>query len=237
VLRHHFCLGNVITTVDAVNGMGQLDRQSESVKQIAVADRLILTKTDLVTAEAADTLVDRIRRINPAASLWRSAEQDIDAEVLLAREAIAEGAERLLAAESASTGHGHAPHGRNRHGEDIRAFALRLDDAVDWTSFGIWLTMLLHRHGEAVLRVKGILNVAGSETPVAVHGVQQLVHAPSHMSAWPDADRRSRLVFIVRGLDPGAIERSLRTFSVRLTPARRPAPPAPVSPSPDPRSR
>ena len=80
--------------------------------------------------------------------------------------------------------------------------------------FGVWLTMLLHRHGNEVLRVKGILNVAEVETPVAVHGVQHLVHAPRHMTAWPDANRRSRLVFIVKGLAPGAIERSLRAFSM-----------------------
>ncbi|HLN11174.1 MAG TPA: GTP-binding protein, partial [Xanthobacteraceae bacterium] len=95
--------------------------------------------------------------------------------------------------------------------------AFSLDDAIDWTTFGIWLTMLLNRHGDAVLRVKGILNVAGTDTPVAVHGVQHLVHPPTHMRAWPDADRRSRLVFIVRGLDPQAIERSLRTFSLAPT--------------------
>ena len=72
--------------------------------------------------------------------------------------------------------------------------------------------MLLHRHGQKVLRVKGILNVADSATPVALHGVQHLVHPPIHMAAWPDADRRSRLVFIVDGLDRRLIERSLTSF-------------------------
>jgi hypothetical protein len=80
--------------------------------------------------------------------------------------------------------------------------------------FGIWLTMLLHRHGNEVLRVKGILNVAEVEAPVAVHGVQHLVHPPRHMTVWPDANRQSRLVFIVKGLAPAAIERSLRAFSM-----------------------
>jgi G3E family GTPase len=84
--------------------------------------------------------------------------------------------------------------------------------------FGVWLTMLLNRHGERVLRVKGILNVAGSPTPVAIHGVQHLVHPPVHMVAWPDGDRRSQLVFIVDGLDRTAIERSLSAF---LSPARQ----------------
>jgi G3E family GTPase len=103
------------------------------------------------------------------------------------------------------------------HDASIHAFAIVFDEAVDWTMFGVWLSMLLNRHGPAVLRVKGILNVAGSETPVAVHGVQHLVHPPVHLAAWPDADRRSRLVFIVDGLARAEVERSFRAF---CSPAR-----------------
>ena len=80
--------------------------------------------------------------------------------------------------------------------------------------FSIWLTMLLNRHGEALLRIKGILNVADAVTPVAVHAVQHLVHTPRHLKAWPDADRRSRLIFIARGLDPAVIGRSFRAFGM-----------------------
>jgi G3E family GTPase len=83
VLRHHFCLGNVITTVDAVNGARTLDAQPESVKQVAAADRLVLTKTDLATTEAVDRLTRQLRQINPDAPLWRSAEDDLDAKMLL----------------------------------------------------------------------------------------------------------------------------------------------------------
>ena len=79
--------------------------------------------------------------------------------------------------------------------------------------------MLLNRHGTAILRVKGLLNVEGSDTPVAIHGVQQLVHVPTHLSAWPDDDRRSRLVFITRGLDPRRIERSMAAFGLLPAPA------------------
>jgi G3E family GTPase len=83
VLWHHFCLGNVITTVDAVNGARQLDAQPESIKQVALADRLVLTKTDLTTAEAATRLTKRLQRINPGAPLWRAAEDDLDEDALL----------------------------------------------------------------------------------------------------------------------------------------------------------
>ena len=216
VLRHHFRFGNVITTVDAVNGMRQLDAQPESVKQVAVADRLVLTKTDLAATETARLLVERLRRINPTAPLWRSADRAIDAEALLSRESLdGDEAARGWPEDVSPVLHGHA-HG-NRHGDDIRAVALSWDQPVDWAMFGIWLTMLLHRHGNEVLRVKGILNVAGTETPVAVHGVQHLVHPPTHLSAWPDADRESRLVLIVKGLSPATIERSLRSFSMTPT--------------------
>ena len=207
VLRHHFCLGSVITTVDAVNGARQLDAQPESIKQVAVADRLVLTKTDLAASEATDRLTRRLRHINPGAPLWRGAEDDLDAAALLSADG--EGVERWQPADS----QGYTPDGHHRHADDIRTLALSFDEPVDWTRFGIWLTMLLHRHGDTLLRVKGILNVADAETPVAVHAVQHLVHPPRHLGAWPDGDRCSRLVFIARGIDPALIERSFRAFS------------------------
>ncbi|HLT02573.1 MAG TPA: GTP-binding protein, partial [Geminicoccaceae bacterium] len=92
-------------------------------------------------------------------------------------------------------------------------FCLTFEQPLDWTAFGIWLTMLLHAHGERVLRVKGILNVPGLATPVVIHGVQHVIHPPAHLEAWADAERRSRIVFIVRDLDPAAIERSLAAFN------------------------
>jgi G3E family GTPase len=227
VLRHHFRLGNVITTVDAVNGMAQLARQPECTKQVAVADRLVLTKTDLTDTDATTALSARLRRLNPSAPLSRAAEAPLDAEALLSHDLFAtagrsEAARRWFAAE-VNPREDEPVHDRNRHDETIHAFAFTFDGPLDWTLFGLWLTMLLNRHGEKLLRVKGILNVAGSPAPVAVHGVQHLVHPPIHMTAWPDADRRSRLVFIVDGLDRGLIERSLRAFlrlgSSALSPA------------------
>ncbi|SDR61571.1 GTPase, G3E family [Rhizobiales bacterium GAS113] len=237
VLKHHFRLGAVITTVDAVNGMAELDAQPESVKQVAVADRLVLTKTDLAEPRAALALTERLRALNPAAPLWRAAEEEIDARTLLADDAFdmsgkSPAAQHWFALEHPDAIPGGAPHARhghdgshhahdvNRHGDDIRAFALVFDEPLDWTMFGIWLTMLLNRHGAEVLRVKGILNVAGSPTPVAVHGVQHLVHAPRHMPAWPSEDRRSRIVFIMKGLDPASVTRSLRAFAALASPER-----------------
>jgi|FEC22Drversion2_1045045.scaffolds.fasta_scaffold00497_9 G3E family GTPase len=218
VLRHHFRLGNVITTVDAVNGLPQLALRPECTKQVAVADRLVLTKTDLAETAITDALVARLGRLNPSAPLWRAAEAPVDAAALLAHDVFAtasrsETARRWFAAELSPRAPAApaVPVDRNRHDDSIHAFSLVLEGAVDWTRFGLWLSMLLNRHGDQVLRVKGILNVADA-SPVAIHGVQRLVHPPIHMAAWPDDDRRSRLVFIVDGLERGLIERSLLAF-------------------------
>jgi len=101
----------------------------------------------------------------------------------------------------------------HEHTADIRSFAAIFDSPLDWTAFGVWVSMLLHRHGADVLRLKGLLHVEGVPTPVLVNGVQHIVHPPSHLEAWPSADRRSRLVFIVRGLQRAPIERSLGVFN------------------------
>lgn len=219
VLRHHFRVGNVVTTVDAVNGAVQLDHHRESVRQAAIADRLVVTKTDIADPAATEDLVARLKRLNPAAPLLRAAEEEIDPDDFLLKTAFdmarkSGEAKRWLAEAATEDAHDDHPHDPHRHGDDIDAFCLRFDRPLDWTAFGLWLTMLLNRHGRNVLRVKGILNVAGEPAPVAVHGVQHLVHPPIHMRAWPDKDRRSRIVFIVEGLDPRAIERSLHAFDL-----------------------
>ena len=219
VLKHHFRVGRIVTTVDAVNGMATLAAHAESMKQVAVADTLVITKSDIAGPGQAADLRARICTINPAASLFDATDPDLDPEALLSGgpfEPSARGSEvRAWFAQEMhrQDGHGHRHSGdRNRHGSDIRAMALTFDRPLDWTMFGVWLTMLLNRHGASVLRVKGILDVDGVAAPVAVHGVQHLVHAPVHLSGWPDADRRSRIVFILKGLDPAAIEASLTGF-------------------------
>lgn len=211
VLKHHFRMERIVTTVDAVNGARTLANHAESVKQVAVADRIVLTKTDIADAAAATSVVRRVRAINPSAPLLRPDDTSLvdsllgdDTDATARADGVAEAwiSEQMAAADA----------GGNPHVQDVTAFAITFDHLVDWTAFSLWLTMLLHRHGEAVLRVKGILNVAGTDTPVAIHGVQHLVHPPLHMRAWPSADRRSRLVFIVKNLDARAIERSFAVF-------------------------
>jgi G3E family GTPase len=210
VLKHHFRVGNVIATVDAVNGRAQIARQFETVKQIAAADRLVVTKIDLVDYTVAERLRTEIRKINPDAPIWSGAADAIEAHLLLSDAKPASGRRREKRKVPAVPPDHH--HASEVHG-DVSSFSVVLDRPIDWIAFGLWLTMLLNRHGTDVLRVKGILNVAGWDRPVAIHGVQHLVHPPEHMKAWPDGDRRSRIVFIVRDLDRKAIERSLAAFN------------------------
>jgi G3E family GTPase len=187
VLRHHFRAAGVVTTVDAVNGMLQFERHIESVRQVAIADVIVLTKTDLAQAPDTARLVKRLAAMNPAAPLLSAAET-LDAAVLLQ----AGSCGGFKAIEEPAVG--MAAH------RGVSAFSIIVDEPLDWTAFGIWLTMLLNRHGERILRVKGILALAGEERPIVVHGVQHLVHAPTHLGHWPDEDHCSRLVFIVEGL-------------------------------------
>jgi G3E family GTPase len=231
IIRHHFRLGNVIATVDAVNGQRHLDCQPESIKQVAVADRLLITKVDLAPTEEVDRLEQRLAGINAAAPCFRSANTAppldlfLDEDAFDATSRLAE-IRRWLAADMRANHHDHDEHdlsqgplqhrNETRHGSHIHAFAMTFAGPLDWSVFGVWLTLLLQAHGKDVLRVKGILNVTGLPTPVAIHGVQHLIHPPVHLESWPDDDRRSRIVFIVRDIAREDIERSFAAFQKAL---------------------
>jgi len=223
VIRHHYRLSTILATVDALNGMAQLEAFAEASKQVAVADRLIMTKTDLADAGSVHVLGARLRRLNPSASLLESTAVEAEGARLLIddiydRDGKSRELARWLAADDAGA---HAvatqavPHD---HTHDIHSFTLTFERPLDWSAFGLWSTMLLHRHGGDILRIKALLNVAGVSTPVLINGVQHLVHPPSHLDTWPDGDRRSRLVFVVRGLSRPQIERSLAAFTALVNP-------------------
>lgn len=218
VLQHHFRLGNVVTVVDAVNGAAQLGRHPESVKQAAIADRLVLTKAAMAddNGRAARAAV---REINAAAPMFDLDADPFDPDALLTGDLYtADGKRREVAgwldgfAGPAGDGEGHPNHSHD-HSHGVASFCLWFDGPMDWTAFGLWMSMLLNRHGERVLRVKGMLNVAGVADPVLINGVQHIVHPPTHMTGWPDGDRRSRIVFIVQGMDRAEIEGSLAAFN------------------------
>jgi G3E family GTPase len=170
-----------------------------------------------------------LARLNPAALLLEAATSTLDAAALLTQDSYDPDSKSAevrgwFAAErrgDAAVSPHH--HDAGRHDAEIDAFCLVFDRPIDWTAFGIWLSMLLNDRGDDILRVKGLLNVRGSAAPVVVQGVQRLVHPPVHLAAWPDADRRSSLAFIARRLARDAVERSLGAFN-RLVNDPRPAP-------------
>jgi G3E family GTPase len=201
VVPHHYSLDTVVATVDGVHGL----RGPESVKQVAAADTLVVTKPDLADPVVLDALERELEALNPAAPSLRVSFGDVEPERLL------RGAERDLErlARPLSSAAEHA------HG--VKAVSIVLDRKVDWAAFGIWLTMLLQARGADVLRVKGLLDTGG-EGPLLVNCVQHAVHPPVHLDAWPDDDRRSRLVVIGRGFTSNELEASLRAFSCAATP-------------------
>jgi len=230
VLAEWFRLDGVIATVDAVAGAATLDRHPESVKQAAVADRLLLTKPDLAAAALRDSLAARLRDLNPAAALLDVLNGAVEPAALFNAglydpETKSADVRRWLKAEAyAAAGaahgqgrshgheHGHG-HDVNRHGDGIRAFSLRYDRPLDWDRFNDWIDMVIAAYGANLLRVKGLLDVAGSDRPLVIHGVQHVFHAPVALDAWPDAERGTRLVFITRDLDPAAFARTLAAFN------------------------
>ena len=218
VIRHHFRLGNIVTTVDAVNGALHLRDNPESVKQVAVADRLVLTKTDIAKEERAEEIRAALRRLNPSAPIFDAAADGVEPDDLLTSDLYdpaskTEEVRLWLREEALKDAHPAHAQDVNRHDRRIHAFCLTFDEPLDWTAFGIWLTMLLHAHGEDVLRVKGLLNVRDMPAPVVIHGVQHVIHPPVHLDRWPDADHRSRIVFIVRDLEQAVVEASLAAFN------------------------
>ena len=215
MLRHHFRLGNIVTVVDAVEGAAHLDDYEEARRQAAVADRLVVSKIDIASPDKVTRLAVQLAEINPAAEIVTCGEEDVAAAELLTRDLHdepnrAREVRRWLDAESLDDHHHHDPD-RSRHG-DIRAMVIAEDRPLDWAAFALWLSMLLNRHGANVLRVKGLLRIAGREAPVVVQGVQHTIHKPVHLDKWPDGQPRTRLVLIVRQLEPEAIERSFRAF-------------------------
>ncbi len=229
LLASRYRLDGIVTTIDARHADTQLDAHPEAVKQAAVADRLVLTKADLTPADAAAALTARLRGLNPAAPILRAEHGRVAAGELFGaglfngRSKIPDVARWLNAAAfeasrdqvgHADPGHAHHPHPHghahdvNRHDDRIRAFCLTRQPPIAWTAFAAFADLLLATHGDRILRLKGILNVDGEARPVAVHGVQHLLHPPAALPGWPDGDdRTSRMVFIARDLGRDAVAR------------------------------
>ena len=247
LFKHAYGLDSLITTVDGIHGRSQLERHQEAVRQAAVADRILITKSDLSDAPEIQALRTRLQELNPGADEFTVEHGKVEPAMLFGASAV-EPAAKLLDAqvrlerqnhdpriELSDDAHGHDHHHHhhghedvdvNRHDEHIASFCIVLDEPVEWMALKTWYEELAEKHGDRVLRLKGIVNVRGESEPFAVHCVQSTQHDPARLPSWPDEDRRSRIVFITQNLGREEVERSLERHRAELN--RSPgAPPRP----------
>jgi len=209
-------LDGIVTVVDAVNGAAALDGRETAVRQIAVADRIVLSKTDLADPPE---LRARLQRLNPGAPIVAARHGVVDPSVAMDAGPFDPAGKTpdmraWLDAEAFATVddavHSHAPIGRDAR---ILSFCLTIDRPLPWLKVIAWLERLILMHGDALLRMKGILHLQAQDRPVAIHSVGHLLHPPVPLAAWPDGDpRNSRLMFITRDLPRDVIEEGLRAF-------------------------
>lgn len=229
MLRRQVRLANVITTVDAIFGADQIDTHPESMRQAAIADRLVLTKTDIADEEQIARAIAKMHQVNPVAMVIDANEEDalwnklfdIDPfDPKTKSEEVQAWLSRLPKIRIAGRKKTDGEQSRIRQyhqekyekQEEIQTFSIRTDKPLNWTAFCIWLSALIHRHGPKLLRIKGLLNVPGARGPVVLNTVQSHITPPTHLEEWPDEDCSSRIVFIVQGIDPEMVEYSLRKF-------------------------
>ncbi len=235
-LAMRFRLDGVVTLVDAVNGMATLDEHEEARRQVVAADRVVLTKRDLaIDAPAVDALRQRLMTLNPGialletdapaadligAVLYDLARRPLDLTRWLAHETLAAPHDHHHHHHHHDHDHGHDHHHAhphrhdvNRHDETIRAFTLTAEQPVAQATFDLFWTLLRSTHGSKLLRFKGMVGLKEQPgRPLLVHAVQQIMHPPVLLDAWPDADRRSRLVLIVKDIEPALVERLWAAF-------------------------
>lgn len=238
MIMNHYALDGVVTTVDAINGLSSLERFPECVKQAAIADRLIVTKVDMVEgasgAETVAALRTRLRALNPAAEIIETATEEIDPEDLFgtgmfdaetkqidlqswidpalydaaADMPVATGAEPDEAARAYYAEHGHTPEEGHNHGA-VNSFCITRDEPMSLDMLRMFLEGLTGEAGPDLLRVKGIVNVRGEDRPAVIQGAQLIFHSLDWLPEWPGEDRRTRIVFITHGLDKSYVEDTL----------------------------
>ena len=234
-------LEGVITLVDGFNGPSTLDAHPEAVKQVAMADRIVLTKLDLLVGKEGEdqlfSIIARLRKLNPSARLLTTHRGEATAERLFntglydpSRKSpnVAEwlSIEAVERAEKSAHAHQHHhdhdnkhDHGddKNRHDEHIRSFAFRDTRPISPQGLELFLELLTSYHGPNMLRMKGVILMSDDPTrPLAVHGVQHVLHPPVRLPAWPDGKLETRLVFIVKDIEKPAIEGLFKAFTDQI---------------------
>ncbi|WP_276120409.1 CobW family GTP-binding protein [Pararhizobium qamdonense] len=237
VIAQSYRLDGVVTVVDAANGLSTLDHHEEAVKQVAMADRLVISKISLATPDVVNALKARLRALNPRApmidgdlpeagkaelfhcGLYDPATKIADVGRWLQDEVAADHhdhdhdhdhAHDHCGHDNCGHDHHHHHHDENRHGADIRSFSLVHDRSIEPMALEMFVDLLRSAHGEKLLRMKAIVSMTDNpDRPLILHGVQTVFHAPQRMAAWPDpSDRRTRMVLITKDL-PEAFVRDL----------------------------
>lgn len=223
-IAERYRLDGVVTVVDAQFGLDQLGGRPEAVRQVALADRLVISKGDLVEASAIDALAARLAALNPGARQICAVSGDLDPAALIdcgLRDGDTFPAVIHWLAEEAVRTAGRSPSYTSarprtadplRHDEAVRAFAVSLDSPVAWGDFSATLDALQTRYGPQLLRIKGLVHVRGESAPRVVQGVHHLRYPEVPLPEWPDDDRRTRLVFIAREFDQAVVEAAFEPF-------------------------
>jgi G3E family GTPase len=224
-IARHYCLETVVTVVDGVHGAAQLDQSPESIKQVAVADSLLISMADLVAEEQISALREKLGNVNPGADILTVTFGAVDPEELFHR-GVRDSTARAVEVERWLGVEAYRRHERtmlqigpppkyngavDRHDEHIKTFSLYYETPIRASALVLWMNMLAGFLGCDLLRVKGVLNVDGD--PVAIHVVQTIIHEPVILKQWPSDDRRSRIVFITRNIQRQDIAKTLEALS------------------------
>lgn len=205
-LMQHFRLGQVITTVDAVQGLQQLQAHIESRKQASVAEHLVITKTDMADAKELLALKHQLQQLNPYAQMTESVSGQA-AQAIFTSD-LQSSTFKLLPQAFNEKSHG------NTHGADIGSWSVFTDIQPTWVGIAAWWHLLTLKFGNQLLRCKGLLAVNDAKPFVLIQGVGKVFHSPTFLQAWPDADARGRIVCIGQDLDPDWLQASLKALTL-----------------------
>ena len=206
-IPRHYALHSVVTVVDGVNGPAQLEDFRESRRQVSVADRILISKIDLMAEDTLGSLVQRLHGMNPGAVMVEADARSADPRALFGVEFFEISQGRGNVSDWMRTNCLHQKTDYRSHEDNVQTSSVRHEKKVTRAGLLLWLDMLAGMKGRNLLRVKGVFNVESE--PVAIHVVQRVIHEPMPLPAWPDHDRSSRIVFITRGISREVIERTL----------------------------
>ena len=217
MLQAHYRMDCVVTLADAVNGLEQLETMQEPVKQAALADRIVITKSDIAGPEVTAKLEARLRELNPQAPIKHAVNGEIELEFLIDVglrnvKAKLEDIERWMGEPDE-----HGEH--HRHDSAVKSFSLRFTEPLTWAAFSQTMEVLGALRGSDMLRVKGLINVVEHKGPMVVQGVQHLFHPPVELAAWPSSDHSTRIVFITRNIPRETVANLFAAIGAVSTPA------------------